>query len=62
MAEFVDFIEHDQRIFGPCPANGLNDSARHSSYICAPVATKFRFVMHATKAEPIKLTIQGPGD
>ena len=54
-ADLVDFVQHEDRIFGLGPADALDNLSRQCSNIGAPVAADFRFIVHAAQREPHKL-------
>ena len=61
-AEFVNFVEQQQRVF----ALGLNESrhnaARHSADICLAVAANLGLVTHAAERQAGQLPVQRPGN
>src|SRR5207245_8733341 len=49
--DFVDFVEHENRIFGLSAADALDDLSRQRTDVSAPVTANFSFVMHAAKGQ-----------
>ena len=48
-ANLVDLVKDNDRVPGTRMTQGLDDAARHGSYVGAPVAAYFRLVVHAAK-------------
>src|SRR5262249_4240986 len=61
-ADFVDLIEHDQRIVRPGLLNRLNDATRHCSYVGATMSAYLRFVMNTAEPQSHKLSPEGARD
>ena len=49
MIHLVDFVEHEDRIFGFRPANALNDLSRQRTDVGATMTANFGFIMHAAE-------------
>ena len=49
--EFVDLVEHQNRVLRAGPPDRLNQSARHSADIRPPMSAQFRLVMHTAQAD-----------
>ena len=60
--EFINFIQHNERIDRADPFHRLDDSAGHSADVCAPVSANFRFVAHAAETQSGKFAVQCFGD
>ncbi len=58
--DFVDFVEHENRIFGLRAANALNNLSRQCADVSAAMAANFGFIMHAAQRQPHKLASQRP--
>ena len=61
-ADFVHLVQHKDGVLGAHPADGLDDAARHSAHVGAPVPPDFGFVPDAAQADADELAPQGPGD
>src|SRR5439155_362650 len=57
-ADFVDFVEHENRIFGLSAADALDDLSRQRTDVSAPVTANFSFVMHAAKGQTNEFAAQ----
>src|SRR5581483_1353654 len=53
-ADFVDFVEHEDRIFGLGAANALNDLSGQCPDVRAPMAADLGFVVNAAKRDADK--------
>ena len=47
--DFVDFVEHEDRVFRLGTADALNDLARQSPNVSATMAANLGFIVHATE-------------
>ena len=48
-AQFIDFVEQEDRIDGPSLGHALDDAARHRADVGAAMAADFGFVRDAAK-------------
>ena len=61
-AEFVNFIEHKERVSDTHLTDGFKNATRHGANIGAPVPANFSFVAHATQRTSYKLASHCFGD
>ena len=61
-AEFVDFVQHDDRIGHPGASQRLQNTARHGTDVGAPVAAQLRLVVQAAQAQAFELATHGTCD
>ena len=61
-SHFVDFVQHEDRIFGLRAANALNDLPGQRSNVRPAMAANFGFVVHATQRDADKLASQSARD
>ena len=61
-ADFVDFIQENQRILGLGLVNSFDETTGHSSDIGATMAADFRFVMDAAQGNAGKFASHGAGN
>src|SRR6266536_228747 len=54
-AEFINLIQHQDRVVHTGATNGLDYPARHRADIRASMPTQFCFVSHAAERHPFKL-------
>ena len=62
LAEFVNLVQHKQRVGRGSAADGLQNAARQRADIGAPVAADLRFVAHAAQRQANELASQRRGD
>jgi len=55
-SQLVHFVEQQHRVDGAGLFHHLNDLARQRADVGTPMAANFRFIAHATKTEPHKLS------
>ena len=60
--DFVDFVEHEDWIFGLRTPNALNDLPRQRADVGAPMSANFRFIVHAAKRQAHELAAQRAGN
>ena len=61
-AEFVDFVQHDDRVHDFDILQGLDKFTRHGADIGTAMALDFSFVTHAADTETVEGTAQTLGD
>ena len=61
-ADFVDLVEHKNRIARAAAAQLLNDPARHRADVSAAMSADFRFITHPAETNPHKLAAESVGD
>ena len=61
-ADLVDFVEHENRIFGFGAANALDDLSGQCADVGAAMAANFGFIVHAAQREPHELAAQSARD
>src|SRR5438094_7487592 len=61
-ADFVDLIEHKNRISRAAAAQLLNDPARHRADVSAAMPADFRFITHPAETNPHKPAAERVGD
>src|SRR5919108_2015623 len=61
-AELINFIQHEDGIFGAGFADALDDISRKSAHIGAPVPADLRLIMDAAKTLPDEFPVHGPCD
>ena len=57
-SQFVYFIQNNHRIRCFCLDKTLNDTSRHSTYVCFTMSANFRFIVYATQRHTDILTFQ----
>ena len=57
-SNFVDFVEHEDRIFRLGAANALNDLSRQRADVSAAMAADLGFIVHAAEREPHEFASQ----
>ena len=61
-SDLVDFVEHEDRIFGLGPANALDDLSRQRADVSAPMAANLGLVVHAAQRDADELASQRARD
>src|SRR5437016_2411001 len=61
-ADFVDFVEHENRIFGLSAADALDDLSRQGADVSAPVPANFSLVMHTAEGQTNEFASQSACD
>ena len=61
-ADLVDFVEHENRIFGFGAANALDDLSGQRADVGAAMAADFGFIVNAAEREPHELAAEGARD
>src|SRR6185369_16731864 len=61
-ADFVDLVEHDQRVVRAGLLHGLNDSSGHRADVRPAVTAYLSLVVNAAERPSHKLAIQSAGD
>ncbi len=59
-AEFIYFINHNQRVAHTGSSQGLNSPSRHSPYIDASLSSQFRLIRKKVTAELMTLVLKNP--
>ena len=60
--DFIDLVEHENRIARAAAAQFLNDASRHRADVRAAMTANLRFIAHSTEADPHKFAAQRVGD
>ena len=60
--DFVDLVEHKNRIARAAAAQLLNDASRHRADIRATMTANLRFIAHPPETDPHKLATERVGD
>ena len=60
-AQFVDLIQHQQRVHGAAAADGVDDTAGHGAYVGLAVAPDLRLVVDAAQTQAAELPVEGLG-
>src|SRR5688572_7288976 len=53
--EFINFVEHDDRVARTGAAQFLDEASRHGANVGSTMAANFRFVTYASQADPGEL-------
>lgn len=61
-ADFIDFIDHDNRVGGFGLLEALNDFAGHGTDISAAMPLDLGLITHAAHGKTVKLTPEGIGN
>ena len=61
-ADFVDLVEHENRIVRTRLLDTLNDAPWQRADVSAPVAANLRFVAHAAERDAHEISAEGAGD
>ena len=62
LADLVNLIEHEDRVFGLTTPDFLDDAAGERPYITAAVAPDLRLVLHTGQRDPDKFSLHAPGN
>src|SRR6185369_1927783 len=60
--DFVDLVEHKNRIARTAAAQLLNDPSRHRADVSAAMTANLRFIAHSAETDPHKFATQRVGD
>src|SRR4029453_6142680 len=60
--DFVELVEHENRITRPAAPQFLDDTARHRANVSAAMTADFRLIAHPAEADPHKFSAQRVGN